>query len=82
MGMKTSSVSNSALCGFQSFPGKSCRNIGIALVAMAAFGTVALLAASALFTIDGERIVLRDPSERLGNIQNLADLLLIIAGIR
>ncbi len=59
-----------------------CGKTGAALLAIAALGALALLAASALYTVKEGALVFRDPSEALGNIQNLADLILTIAGKR
>lgn len=61
---------------------KTCSEVGVALLAIAGLGVAALLAAGALFTVDRERIVMQDPSQALGNVQNLADFLRSIADIR
>ncbi len=55
--------------------------MGPALLAIAGIGILFLMASS-LYTVDGERLVLRDPSQSLGTIQILSDLLCSIAGIR
>lgn len=59
-----------------------CGRIGAALLAIAGLGVLALLTASALYTDKEGVLVFRDLSEALGNIQNLADLILSVAGKR
>ena len=59
-----------------------CMKFGAALLAIAGLGLLALLTASALYRVKEDALVFRGPSEALGNIQNLVDLVLIVAGRR
>ncbi len=79
--MKVSPYSQSASYKAQPFSCNGCEKMGPALLAIAGIGILFLMASS-LYTVDGERLVLRDPSQSLGTIQILSDLLCSIAGIR